>query len=147
MLPGIRNAADRRGSAVPLHHAPGAARWLALEAGGVLTAGFCSPNPFPLLRNALMETSAQPTAPTPSVKSFTGRREAARSTKASPTQSPHVDTQSPRVETSSDEPRITRIARRAHELYMTRGSNDGHDIDDWLQAEREIDEESDARSR
>jgi hypothetical protein len=31
-----------------------------------------------------------------------------------------------------------RIARRAYELYLTRGGQDGHDIDDWLQAEREL---------
>ena len=41
------------------------------------------------------------------------------------------------------EPRMTRIARRAHELYETRGGQDGRDLDDWLQAEREIDAEID----
>jgi hypothetical protein len=30
------------------------------------------------------------------------------------------------------------IARRAYELYCERGWQDGHDIDDWLQAEREL---------
>ena len=30
------------------------------------------------------------------------------------------------------------IARRAHELYLSRGSGHGHDLDDWLQAEREL---------
>jgi len=30
------------------------------------------------------------------------------------------------------------IARRAYELYEKRGHTDGSDIDDWLQAEREI---------
>lgn len=30
------------------------------------------------------------------------------------------------------------IARRAHELYEQRGGDDGHDWDDWLQAEREF---------
>ena len=37
------------------------------------------------------------------------------------------------------EPRLARIARRAHELYEARGGQDGRDLDDWLQAEREID--------
>jgi Protein of unknown function (DUF2934) len=32
----------------------------------------------------------------------------------------------------------TEIARRAFDLYVTRGREDGHDMDDWLQAEREI---------
>jgi len=30
------------------------------------------------------------------------------------------------------------IARRAFELYEQRGRADGHDLDDWLQAEREV---------
>jgi hypothetical protein len=30
------------------------------------------------------------------------------------------------------------IARRAYELYCARGRKDGHDIDDWLNAEREL---------
>jgi hypothetical protein len=31
-----------------------------------------------------------------------------------------------------------RIRLRAYELYETRGREDGHDLDDWLQAEAEI---------
>ena len=30
------------------------------------------------------------------------------------------------------------IACRAYELYLARGREDGHDVDDWLQAEREL---------
>lgn len=30
------------------------------------------------------------------------------------------------------------IAARAFELYCERGCDDGHDLDDWLQAEREL---------
>jgi Protein of unknown function (DUF2934) len=30
------------------------------------------------------------------------------------------------------------IARRAHELYLAGGGEHGHDIDDWLRAEREL---------
>ncbi len=30
------------------------------------------------------------------------------------------------------------IARRAFELYCARGCQDGHDVDDWLSAEREL---------
>ena len=30
------------------------------------------------------------------------------------------------------------IARRAYELYEKRGGEHGHDLDDWLQAEREL---------
>jgi DUF2934 family protein len=32
----------------------------------------------------------------------------------------------------------TEIARRAYELYEQRGCAHGHDIDDWLQAERQL---------
>jgi hypothetical protein len=30
------------------------------------------------------------------------------------------------------------IARRAYELFLARGEQHGHDLDDWLQAEREF---------
>jgi hypothetical protein len=30
------------------------------------------------------------------------------------------------------------IARRAYDLYLARGHEHGHDLDDWLQAEREL---------
>jgi hypothetical protein len=32
----------------------------------------------------------------------------------------------------------TDIARRAYERYCDRGCEDGHDVDDWLTAEREL---------
>ena len=43
----------------------------------------------------------------------------------------------------SDEPTVLipidqQIQQRAYELYEQRGRADGHDLDDWLQAEREI---------
>ena len=41
------------------------------------------------------------------------------------------------------EGRMDRIARRAHEIYERRGGEHGKAIEDWLQAEREIDAESD----
>jgi hypothetical protein len=39
------------------------------------------------------------------------------------------------------EPRIERIARRAHEIYEARGGEHGKAMEDWLEAEREIDDE------
>ena len=30
------------------------------------------------------------------------------------------------------------IAIRAHELYLERGAEQGHDLDDWLRAEQEL---------
>jgi hypothetical protein len=43
----------------------------------------------------------------------------------------------------SDEPTVPapikrQIRQRAYALYEQRGSTDGHELDDWLQAEREI---------
>jgi hypothetical protein len=32
----------------------------------------------------------------------------------------------------------TEIARRAYDLYLARGCEPGHDVEDWLQAEREL---------
>jgi hypothetical protein len=34
------------------------------------------------------------------------------------------------------------IAERAYALYLARGTEDGHDVEDWLQAERELFEET-----
>lgn len=36
------------------------------------------------------------------------------------------------------EEQLERIRQRAHELYVVRGQEDGHDLEDWLQAEAEI---------
>jgi hypothetical protein len=43
----------------------------------------------------------------------------------------------------SDEPTVLipieqQIQQRAYELYELRGRTDGYELDDWLQAEREI---------
>jgi hypothetical protein len=34
-----------------------------------------------------------------------------------------------------------RIAHRAYELFMARGGADGQDLEDWLEAERELERE------
>jgi Protein of unknown function (DUF2934) len=44
------------------------------------------------------------------------------------------------VDVPQPESRLNRIARRAHELYEARGGNHGNALEDWLQAEREIDD-------
>lgn len=36
------------------------------------------------------------------------------------------------------QPRLEDVARRAYELYEGRGAGDGHDWDDWFQAEQEL---------
>ncbi len=35
------------------------------------------------------------------------------------------------------EERLDKIRRRAHELYEARGREEGHELEDWLQAEVE----------
>ena len=49
--------------------------------------------------------------------------------------------------TESPEPVPTpdEIARRAYEIFITRGEEHGRDVDDWLQAEAELLSESAAR--
>lgn len=42
---------------------------------------------------------------------------------------------------ASPESRMDRISQRAYEIYQRRGGQGGHEMDDWLQAEREIDGE------
>ena len=41
----------------------------------------------------------------------------------------------------STDTRMNRIAQRAQEIYQARGGEHGKALDDWLQAEREIDAE------
>jgi len=38
----------------------------------------------------------------------------------------------------SQRPTHQEIAARAYEIYLSRGARDGHDRDDWLQAEYEL---------
>jgi hypothetical protein len=40
--------------------------------------------------------------------------------------------------------REDKIRRRAYELYVERGGEPGRDIEDWLQAERELTDKSNA---
>ena len=42
------------------------------------------------------------------------------------------------VETRVPQPTYGEIAQRAHQLYEARGYECGRDLDDWLQAEREL---------
>ncbi|HZC80838.1 MAG TPA: DUF2934 domain-containing protein [Nitrospiraceae bacterium] len=39
---------------------------------------------------------------------------------------------------AADSPRIEEIRIRAYEIYIDRGGQPGHDVDDWLQAEQEL---------
>jgi hypothetical protein len=46
--------------------------------------------------------------------------------------------ESPAVGSEHDETVRARIAARAHELWQQRGEGHGSDLEDWLQAEREL---------
>jgi hypothetical protein len=63
----------------------------------------------------------------------TGKRNRASETGASPIQS-HSDGTSGDNTTGCEE-----IRQRAYEIYLERGSLPGNELDDWLQAERELD--------
>ena len=56
-------------------------------------------------------------------------------------QEPDVLQPTPDARKPITESRMNRIARRAHELYEARGGEHGRALEDWLQAEREIDSE------
>jgi hypothetical protein len=40
--------------------------------------------------------------------------------------------------TRSPVPTTEEIARRAYEIFVARGGKNGHELDDWLQAEAEL---------
>jgi hypothetical protein len=49
-----------------------------------------------------------------------------------------------RMETATRKPRLElqeQVRGRAYELYEQRGREEGHELDDWLQAESEIESE------
>ena len=48
--------------------------------------------------------------------------------------------QSPTSPAQAPTPDGRDIARRAYELYLARGCDAGHDVEDWLQAEQELQE-------
>ena len=45
------------------------------------------------------------------------------------------------------EPTVEQIQVRAYEIYIQRGRTDGLDLDDWLQAEKELKTRRHSRSR
>jgi hypothetical protein len=55
-----------------------------------------------------------------------------------------VEAKQPSLEIAGEErsvinsAREQEIRRRAYELYLERGEEPGHDVEDWLQAEREL---------
>jgi Protein of unknown function (DUF2934) len=49
-----------------------------------------------------------------------------------PEHQPSVTTENQRVISKDD------VAQRAYELFLARGRVDGHDVEDWLEAERQL---------
>ena len=49
--------------------------------------------------------------------------------------SPQIESKAPNIEVH---PTGEEIELRAYQIYVERGGADGHDVDDWLQAEREL---------
>lgn len=47
------------------------------------------------------------------------------------------------VDTS--QPREDRVRQRAYEIYLTRGTQEGDEVSDWLAAEREFEESNEQR--
>ena len=43
-----------------------------------------------------------------------------------------------RADEQGESERQQRIAERAYQLFRERGATDGHDVSDWLEAERQI---------
>jgi DUF2934 family protein len=48
------------------------------------------------------------------------------------------DPMSPGTGSASDRPSEADIAARAYDRFRARGDEHGHDLDDWLEAEREL---------
>jgi hypothetical protein len=57
---------------------------------------------------------------------------------------PQTTQESPTVRPAGGTPTPEEIQQRAHQLYLARGAADGRDLDDWLQAERELKAAKDA---
>jgi hypothetical protein len=47
-------------------------------------------------------------------------------------------TKSTKAVTANHRPSAEEIATRAHQIFLERGGEPGHDVEDWLQAEREL---------
>ena len=66
----------------------------------------------------------------PITKARTGSRAVVTSLAAPATPKP--------VQAAKTAPSHDEIAQRAYEIYVARGQAGGHDLEDWIQAEREL---------
>ena len=67
-------------------------------------------------------------------KKPTTRKSTSTRSRKQPAAETAVQDQLPKQESASDEA----IAELAHRLYLERGGSHGHDVEDWLEAERRI---------
>ena len=89
---------------------------------------------------AAAEDAAAPAVPTP--ETTASPADAAPASPGSRQSRPAPEEPSPELPTPEQdlpERRFERIAVRAREIYEARGGEHGQDLDDWLQAEREVD--------
>jgi hypothetical protein len=73
---------------------------------------------------------------------ITRKREISMSAKPNRSESPEPQATSTQAETAEasvgNSTRDEEIRRRAYEIYLERGEQPGREIDDWLEAEREL---------
>jgi hypothetical protein len=44
-------------------------------------------------------------------------------------------------------PAKEQISQRAYEIYVARGCEDGHDLSDWIEAERQVSESNEPQTK
>jgi hypothetical protein len=44
-------------------------------------------------------------------------------------------------------PAKEQISQRAYEIYLARGCEDGHDLSDWIEAERQVSESNEPQTK
>ena len=49
-----------------------------------------------------------------------------------------LSTSAEEISATEPGPAYEEIAQRAYEIYLARGSEDGHDLEDWTRAENEL---------
>ena len=58
--------------------------------------------------------------------------------KKQPSDEAAADSRAPALEAPPDSIAMHDVAQRAYDLYLARGQEHGYDVQDWLQAEREL---------
>ena len=61
-----------------------------------------------------------------------------KTVKATSTSAPRASKARAAANVTAANPTHEEIAKRSYELYLARGAADGHDVEDWVQAETEL---------